>query len=202
MNCPHRMGRIRRHSKLPILPRTLSQFTMPPSAPQAITFIDLETKQAVSSTIGKIHIRSRDLYNQISRKIWPFQTTIGARTDRFLGSGPSSSAAGSRRSVCRSPGHPERGESLGEIGQGPVEVALGFAGVAAVVVGGGVLGVEPDGLVVVGDRPVEVALGLTGEAAVVVGGGVLGVEPDGLVVVGDRPVEVALGLAGDAARLW
>ena len=56
--------------------------------------------------------------------------------------------------------------SLGEIGQGPVEVALGLTGEAAAVVGGGVLGVEPDGLVVVGDRPVEVALGLTGEAAV------------------------------------
>ena len=55
---------------------------------QAVTFIGLETKQAVSSTIGKIHIRSTELYNQISRKIWPFQTARGARTDRFLGSGP------------------------------------------------------------------------------------------------------------------
>jgi len=49
-------------------------------------FRAVETKQAVSSTIGKIHIRSTELYNQISLKIWPFQTARGARTDRFLGS--------------------------------------------------------------------------------------------------------------------
>ena len=55
---------------------------------QDVTFMDLETRQAVSSTIGKIHVRSTAQYNQISRKIWPFPTARGARTDRFLGSGP------------------------------------------------------------------------------------------------------------------
>src|SRR5208337_3092995 len=43
---------------------------------QDVTFIDLETRQAISSTIGKIHIRSTEQYNQISRKIWPFQTPV------------------------------------------------------------------------------------------------------------------------------
>ncbi|MGO8899557.1 MAG: hypothetical protein ACLQU5_14605 [Isosphaeraceae bacterium] len=55
---------------------------------QVVTFMDLETRQAVSSTIGKIHIRSTEQYNQMFWKIWPFQTARGARADRFWGSSP------------------------------------------------------------------------------------------------------------------
>ena len=55
-----------------------------------------------------------------------------------------------------------------------------------------ILGVEPDGLVVVRQRVVEVALALIGEAAVAERRPVGGIEPDGLVVVGQRMLEVAL----------
>ena len=75
---------------------------------------------------------------------------------------------------------------------------LSLQGVAEVVVGQGVVGLEPDGLAVVGDRLVVLALALQGDAEVVVGLGEVGLQPDGLAVGGDRLVVLALALQGVA----
>jgi hypothetical protein len=83
-------------------------------------------KQAVSSTIGKIHIRSTELYNQISRKIWPFQTARGARTHRFLGSGPPPPHDDQRGSdTDRPPGGDVKGPGGGNRPEGPPMTAEG-----------------------------------------------------------------------------
>ena len=60
-------------------------------------------------------------------------------------------------------------DRFGIVRDGPVEVALGFPGEAAVVVGFGIFRIEPDRLVEVRDGSVEVALGGPGGAAVGVG---------------------------------
>ena len=67
-------------------------------------------------------------------------------------------------------------------------LAADAAAQAAVVVGHGELGVEPDRLAVVGDGVVVVALGEIREAAVVADVGCVGDELDRLVEVGDRAV--------------
>jgi len=63
---------------------------------------------------------------------------------------------------------------------------------------GGVIRVEPDGLVVVLNGAVELALGSVGEAPAVEGSGVIRVEPDGLVEVLNGAVGLALGSVGEA----
>ena len=63
---------------------------------------------------------------------------------------------------------------------------------AEVVVGLGVVGLEPDSLAVFGDGLVELALVSQGDAEVVVGFGVVGLEPDRLAVFGDGLVELPL----------
>jgi len=60
--------------------------------------------------------------------------------------------------------------SLTVIGVGPVDVALGFVSVAAVVIRRRIFRIEPDRLVEVGDSAVKIAAGLVRNAAVVVGG--------------------------------
>src|SRR5262249_30727697 len=79
----------------------------------------------------------------------------------------------------------------GDVGSvaGLVEV-----GDAAVVVGAGVFGFEPDRLVKVGDGAADVAPGTVGIAPVVVGGGELGIEPDRRAKVGDGAVVIPLQL--------
>jgi len=70
------------------------------------------------------------------------------------------------------------------VGDCAVVVTLVVVRDAPVVVGLGVSGIEPDGLVQVGDAAVVVALVNVGNAPVEVGAGVAGIEPDSLVVVG------------------
>ena len=67
-----------------------------------------------------------------------------------------------------------------------------FVGEAPVVIGLGVLRVEPDGLGEVGNRLVVFALLPVGEAPVAIRLGIFRVQPDGLGVVGNRLVVFAL----------
>ena len=64
------------------------------------------------------------------------------------------------------------------VGDGLVVLLLRAPGVAPAVVGRGVVGVEPDGLVVVGDGLVVFVLVVPGEGAVVVIHGLGRVRPD------------------------
>ena len=70
-------------------------------------------------------------------------------------------------------------------------------GEATVVVGLGILGVDPDGFIVVLDCPLVLIHVGVGEATVVVGVGVLGVDPDGFIVVLDCPLVLAESAVGD-----
>src|SRR5262249_4347911 len=67
-----------------------------------------------------------------------------------------------------------------------------------IVVGFGVLRVEPDGLVVIRDSLVELPLLVVGDSPVVEGEGVLGVEADGLRVIGDGLVVLPLVGVGNS----
>ena len=69
-------------------------------------------------------------------------------------------------------------------------------GDAEVVVGLGVVGLEPDRRAVFGDRLVQLPLVSQGVAEVVVGLGVVGLEPDRLAEFGDRLVQLPLAAAG------
>src|SRR5262249_38798523 len=88
---------------------------------------------------------------------------------------------------------------LGVVGDGVVVFVFLGVGHAAVVVGGGEAGVEPDGRVEVGDGLVEVALVGVGVAAVEIGLGAVGGEGDGLVEVGDGLFVLAAVGEGEAA---
>ena len=75
-----------------------------------------------------------------------------------------------------------------------VELPLGVQGDAEVVVGRGVVGLEPDRLAEFGDRLVELALLVQGDAEADVGQAVVGLEPDRLAARGDGRVEHLGGL--------
>jgi hypothetical protein len=77
-------------------------------------------------------------------------------------------------------------------------LALVIVGIAPVVERLGVIGVEPDGLVVVPNGAVGLALVIVGIAPVVERLGVIGVEPDGLVEVLNGTVGLALTIVGSA----
>ena len=87
----------------------------------------------------------------------------------------------------------------GVVSDGSVEIAFGVLGVAAIVVGSGVIRFEFDEVIVVGDGTVEVALGFFGVAAIVVGNGVFWVEFDGTGVVRNGSVKIAFAGIGDTA---
>ncbi len=90
-------------------------------------------------------------------------------------------------------------DGLVVVGERPLIVALVRKRGGAVVVGGGVLAVEPDDLIEVGDGAVEIAAAPPGEAAVGHCGGEVGIELERQVVVGDGAGEVALGLVDRGA---
>ena len=71
--------------------------------------------------------------------------------------------------------------------------------IAALVVGAGVLRIEPDRLAQIGDGAVEVAVAAECDAAIVVDARVFGIEADRLVVVGDGGFAIALVVMGVAA---
>ena len=60
---------------------------------------------------------------------------------------------------------------LCQVTQRPLQIALALPGPAAIAVGEGIAGVEPDGLAVVGDGALVVLLVEPGDAPVVVGDG-------------------------------
>src|SRR5689334_8004777 len=88
-----------------------------------------------------------------------------------------------------------------EVGQCLSQAVLLLPSNAAVVVGLGILRIEPDCLVEVRDRPVEVALGAPGAAAVVVGVREFRTKPDRFGIVRDGAVEVVLGFPNKAAAV-
>ena len=87
------------------------------------------------------------------------------------------------------------------IGDGLGPLPLGRQGVAEVVVGPGVVGLEPDGGAEFGLGLGRLALGRQGEAEVVVGLGVVGLEPDGGAGRGDGAVQDRRRVVGPAVLL-
>ena len=61
----------------------------------------------------------------------------------------------------------------------------------AIVVRSGVLGIEPQGLVIVGNGARVVLLGSLSTPAIVVRPGVLGIEPQDFVIVGNGALIIA-----------
>src|SRR5689334_23644731 len=68
-----------------------------------------------------------------------------------------------------------------------------FESHAEVVVGLGVVGLEPNGLPQLGDAGVVLPLLVKGETQIIVGLGVVGLEPNGLPVLGNGGVVLTLG---------
>src|SRR5262249_24588690 len=87
-------------------------------------------------------------------------------------------------------------DGLVVIGNSSVEVALGFVGIAPIVVGESITGADLDGLVVVGNCTFEITLALVDIAPIIVGDGISRVELKGFVVVGKGAVYLALGRKG------
>ena len=90
-------------------------------------------------------------------------------------------------------------DRLVEVRDGPVDVALGPQGAAAVHVGGPIFRIELERLVIVRDGPVEVAPVVPSVAAVVVGSRIRRIDPHRLVEIRHCAVEVALCLVRPAA---
>ena len=84
------------------------------------------------------------------------------------------------------------------LGDRLVQLPLVAQGVAEVVVGLGVVGLEPERRAVLGDRLVQLPLIAQGNAEVVVGLGEVGLEADRLAVLGDRLVQLPLAAQGAA----
>ena len=85
------------------------------------------------------------------------------------------------------------------VGDGAIEIVLLIIGVAALVVGGGVLRIEPDGFAQIGDGAIEIAAAAQRDAAIVIDAGVVRIEAHGLVVIRHGGVAVALVGIGVAA---
>ena len=85
------------------------------------------------------------------------------------------------------------------VGDGERVPAQRPVGVAAIVIGVGVAGIERDGGVVVGDGALEFTLAVMSYAAVVDHLGVVRFEAQHQVIIADRGVVEALGIAREAA---
>ncbi len=85
------------------------------------------------------------------------------------------------------------------IGDGSVEVALGAAGVGAIVPALYEIGIEFDGPAVIGDSAVPVSFVIAQIAAIAPGGGAARVEPDGLIEIGERAFRLPQRNSGIAA---